>query len=334
MADLSTGRSPAPWTIGRPVFVWSLFGVMSMLAYWCAARFPLDQRGWLRRIPAHLAALAVISATHTVIYTLVTRLIQDGLLTTAGLGSWWIFAHLRGDSFLYGMMAGGYYLYAYVVRDRERERAAAGLRLQAAELDRELARARLRAFQSQLQPHFLFNALNSIATLVKTNEKEATRVLHALADLLRAVMATSERDSVRLSEELSLVRGYLDVEEARFSDRLRVRVLIAGDVGNPDIPPLLLQPLVENAVRHGIAGDPNAGLIEVSVTRDDGMLRVAVRDDGPGPATLVVEGIGLGSTRARLRQAYGEAASLTLTRTTPRGAIAEIAIPMRTGREG
>ena len=137
----SAGAAPSVETaamIARPLFVWLLFGVLSMLAYECARRFPLDRRGWIRQLPAHAATLAGISFTHTLVYTLVMRLVARGSLGgLEGFNVVQLLGNIRGDTLVYGMMVGGYYLYAFVVRDRQREQDSAELRTESGDLFRE-----------------------------------------------------------------------------------------------------------------------------------------------------------------------------------------------------
>ena len=188
---------------------------------------------------------------------------------------------------------------------RERERAARAESLANA--------ARLEALRYQLNPHFLFNALNAISTLVVDGRQaEASRMLARLGDLLRTTLARDGPGDVPLAEELDLVQRYLDIEQVRLGDRLRLRVDVDPDAWHARIPSLLLQPLVENAVRHAIAPRERGGEIVISARRDNGHLCVAVEDDGPG-TTGETRGIGLANTRERLRHRYPDAHRFALT---------------------
>jgi signal transduction histidine kinase len=210
-----------------------------------------------------------------------------------------------------------------------REQAAASARLSA-----QVAQARLDALKLQLHPHFLFNALHSIGTLVRTGRSsDAIRVTAGLGDLLRRLLDDAPRQEVPLREELAFVREYLGIESIRFSDRLRVRYDIAGDVGHALVPHLLLQPLVENALRHGLHASEGGGCLTIAARRDGERLEISVADDGAGLAAS--DGgngsgrRGLSTTRARLLELYGAAQSLELRARGGAGAEVRVSIPFR-----
>jgi signal transduction histidine kinase len=195
---------------------------------------------------------------------------------------------------------------------------------------RQLADARLSALRMQLQPHFLFNALNAAVTLVRRQDNaSAIAVLNRLADLLRHVVATESRPMVPLSEEVAFVANYLELERVRFGDRLSVAIDVAPDVAGVRVPTLLLQPLVENAVRHGVGPMEGPGSITISAAADGGALRITVRDTGCGVTTPDQPGTGLGlrNTRERLRQIYGDGASLRIANDPAGGVVAEVRLP-------
>jgi two-component system, LytTR family, sensor kinase len=227
-----------------------------------------------------------------------------------------------------------------VHRSREnakvREREAFELKVHASELAQQLATAQLSALKMQLQPHFLFNTLGAIIVLIqqqKTTEAEA--MVARLGDLLRVALDDVDAQEVPLWRELEFLRLYLSIEEVRFKDRLRVR--IAADPGLTDalVPHMVLQPLVENAVRHGLGQSEEAVTIDVSATKRDGSLALIVSDDGPGlqPLRLDQPGIGLSNTRSRLGRLYGDGAGLVMENTAPHGARVTITLPLRTTRE-
>jgi LytS/YehU family sensor histidine kinase len=205
----------------------------------------------------------------------------------------------------------------------------------------ELAVARLAGLRAQLRPHFLFNALNTASMLAGRNDAEGTRrVLTGLGELLRYVMRDSEQPDtgtsglVAVREEIAFVGQYLAIEHERFPERLRVTTEVAEDVENETIPALLLQPLVENAIVHGVGGRIGAGQVSIRGWRDGAILRLAVQDDGPGPAEPNgrASGIGLSNTRARLAVLYGNAANLTLESAPGGGTRATVSLPIRTTR--
>jgi signal transduction histidine kinase len=203
----------------------------------------------------------------------------------------------------------------------------------AAALETELVRAELVALKAQLRPHFLFNALNSVMTLMHRDVDAASRTLAELGALLRLSLAGDGAPHVALASELDFLKRYLAIEEVRFSDRLSVRFDVPPETLAAEVPQLVLQPLAENAVRHGIAARPGRGVIEVSARRVGDALVLAVRDDGPGPGAPRPKGIGLANTRARLERLYGEAASLELSAHPDGGTEAIVRLPFRAAEE-
>ncbi len=183
----------------------------------------------------------------------------------------------------------------------------------------------------QMQPHFLFNSLNAISVIVRDRDTAtALRMLEQLSDMLRRVMRADRPPEVTLAEELDFVRQYLAIEEIRFSDRLRPRYAIDPALLTALVPEFLLQPLVENALRHGLAKRVDATLLRIEARREGDELVLTVTDDGPGPdgrAAEPGEGVGLGNTRERLQTLYGDRSRLQLTRTPEGGAVATVRIP-------
>ena len=208
--------------------------------------------------------------------------------------------------------------------------------VRASELEAQLLRSQLHALQMQLHPHFLFNALHTVSALVRTDEKQAAlQTVASLGDLLRTVLHSDGLQEVPLRQELELVQRYLHIEGLRFQERLRTRFSVAPELSDALVPQLLLQPLVENAVRHGMRTDGGEGSVEVEVRREGAQLVLRVRDSGPGDAPRAPggsgasNGIGLANTRARLERLYGAHHRLQLTPTPEGGILAEVAIPLR-----
>jgi LytS/YehU family sensor histidine kinase len=181
----------------------------------------------------------------------------------------------------------------------------------------------------QLHPHFLFNTLNTIAALMREDVEAADVMMARLGDLLRATLASADIPEVTLARELELVQMYLDIQRARMGDRLTTRVDAAADTMDAAVPTLLLQPIVENAIRHGAAARPGAARLDVRAWRDGDTLVLEVGDDGPGPNAAAVFGHGLQNTRARLAAMHGAAASFELMPHAGGGALARIRMPMR-----
>ena len=209
-------------------------------------------------------------------------------------------------------------------RSQEKDRRAA-------ELSASLAKANLQALQHQLQPHFLFNALNSIAALVHSNPAAADDMIANLSDLLRMSLDLSREPEIPLRREMEILSCYLGIERARFQDRLEVNVEVEPAALDAWLPALLLQPLVENAVRHGLEAKTKLAPIAITARIADGNLHLTVADRGPGLATLpdgsIKDGIGLANTRARLHELYGERGSLQITNGPSGGCMATAILP-------
>jgi two-component system LytT family sensor kinase len=214
--------------------------------------------------------------------------------------------------------------YYRLFRDRE---------LRAARLEGALARAQLRALQAQLQPHFLFNTLNTIASLIPEEPAAAEELVESLGELLRAALRDGGRDEITLRQEIDLLDQYLAIQERRFHDRLRIERVFAPDLGDAMVPPLILQPLVENAICHGVAARQGRGTVRVRTERDGESLLLAVEDDGPGfePGSGGASwGVGLANTRARLEQLYGANGALETKNLPDGGAYVGVRLPLRT----
>lgn len=206
--------------------------------------------------------------------------------------------------------------------------------LRAAQLEAQLAQAQLHALRAQLHPHFLFNTLHAISTLMHRDAEAADRMLSRLSDLLRMVLETAAAPEVPLLREVQFIEGYLEIERTRLGSRLQTELDIAPDTYDAVIPQLLLQPLVENAVRHGIAPHGPGGAVRVEARRDNSILRLTVQDDGRGlrvPVGELREGLGLRASRARLQQIYGAAQRFEL-RNRPAGGV-EVVLELPYRRE-
>jgi Histidine kinase len=214
--------------------------------------------------------------------------------------------------------------------------AAVGLReyrtarLTQSELARALQLAELRLLKSQLNPHFLFNALNTVRSLIADNPTRAQSAVTRLANTLRYTLSSRHDELVTFSQELEIVTDYLELESMRFEDRLRIERDIPADTANVYIPVMLLQTLVENAIKHGIAELPSGGLVKISAVLEDGMLRVEIENPRPlGPIRAVGEGVGLRNARDRLRLLFGTRATLELDLSEPAMATARLRVPQQ-----
>jgi len=284
--------------------------------------------GWRRLLARHAAAVLVVSLVQSVVIVL----IGSSLAGMPGEGPLqMVVGQLRGRIYFHiiiyaGIAAAGYALTLYESR-REREALAATLTAQ-------LASARLDALRAQLHPHFLFNSLHAISSLVRDGRNaDAVRLISGMSDLLRRVLETDTRE-LRLADELDLVRKYVEIQQVRFGDRLRVDVDSAGPAADMMVPALLVQPLVENAVRHGVSSRIEGGRISIRVRVNDAHLIVEVEDDGPGlPEGWSIhagQGTGLMNLRERLRALYGQAGDLVVGRASSGGVLVTARIPRRT----
>jgi signal transduction histidine kinase len=328
---------PFAWWIAA---IWQLISLVG----WAVAA-PVILRSWrtvassgeggssAMELTRHAMTVLAIAATHAVLLPLGTRVlfIPLGASTFLSAVGWAFVAYLPLDALTYVALTGAAY-----VSDADRRARAATTREAAAR--GELAVARLAGLRAQLRPHFLFNALNTASVMASRGDGEGTRrVLAGLGDLLRYVMRgadepdTPDAGMVPLRDEIAFVERYLALEHERFPERLRTTVTVAPNVHNAQVPALLLQPLVENAIKHGIGGRIGAGEVVVRAWRDGDVLRVSVSDDGPGPSSTpnADTGIGLANTRARLTVLYGSAASLTLQPRDGGGSEAIVSIPVQ-----
>ena len=218
----------------------------------------------------------------------------------------------------YAVIVGGYYVVAY-------------RRLYLAQRH-EAARARLDALRAQLQPHFLFNALHSIGVLIDEAPDRARTALVRLSDLLDRVLGGDDRHEVPLADELAFLEAYLDLQRLRFEERLRVDVTVEASLRNALVPAMILQPLVENAVRHAVEPRAAGGHIAIGAHREGAELRLTVTDDGPGlPAHQPDGGIGLANTRTRLAELHGDAGQLLLEPREEGGLAVTVVVPWRVG---
>ena len=288
---------------------WLFWAFVIPIAYLFVARVARAGGGWPQTLLAHLGfaivAIGLATAFHAIWFGFGIDSLGDAFGSNATL-----------SLFTYAAILGGVLAYYYSQRSVEREV--------------ELAQAKLRALRAQLRPHFMFNALNSVAMLVRGGRgPEAVEMIAGVSDLLRDGLNDDDRADVALEEEVALARRYLAIEEVRFADRLDVRVDVTEQARSVRVPRLILQPLVENAVRHGIGAKAGAGRIEISARTAPSELIVTVRDDGPGPSPSPPgpSGLGLRNTRERLRTAYGSGARLTLEHGVEGGAVVTLVIP-------
>lgn len=275
---------------------------------------------------AHALLAALVIVTHRAVVLAVHRLIG---FPTGDRPFWTTFRGMLSPGMIptalagYAAVVGAALSIDYYLRYRERAMAAAAL-------DRELAEARLHALEQQLNPHFLFNALNTVSMLVRRGDgPPAVEMLARLSQFLRVTLDAGRRHEIPLASEMAQVDRYLEIERLRFGDRLAVRIDVPADAGDGLVPALAVQHLVENAIRHGVAGLREGGSVTVRAGHAGDRLVVEVIDNGPGP-TPHEGGTGLANTRARLAALHGGQATLTLERGPSGGAVARLDLPFRT----
>jgi len=301
---------------------WYIWGALAPLVFLVARRFPLEDDAALRRVPLHLAAnVAFVGGWVALVIALRTTLGLPGA-TSAGPV---IVSAIGTGLLVYWTLVLIHHALGY-----RREREARARR--EAELAGQLSRARLSALKAQLHPHFLFNTLNAISAFVRSDPARAETMLAELGDLLREVLEAPDGQIVPLSRELDFVDRYLSIQETRLGDRLEIRRRVDGDARSCGVPTMLLQPLVENAVEHGIARRRSGGVLQISAEREGDRLRLTVADDGPGASEEALDPsswrVGLKNTRARLEQLFGDQHEFTLTNGGGGGVTAVVVLPV------
>jgi two-component system LytT family sensor kinase len=320
LADQRFSAHPSTWwqALRSELPDWYLWGLLALIVRALARRFRIDRSNWERAVPIHFGASLTLGFLHLVLATAIQVVLRGS--------EPYPFLPKLVDNFAasYHWNLLIYWAIVALVHARDYARDAQEHRMRAAE-------ARLQALTQQLRPHFLFNTLNAIVELIHEDPDAAERMVGRLADLLRRTLETDGAVEVPLATELELVNRYLEIEAVRFQDRLRVRWEIASETRAAGVPAMILLPLVENAVRHGIAARPGPGQVGIRARREDGTLRVEVWDDGPGlladAASGTRRGIGLANTEARLLQLYGPAQRLELVDSAPSGLVVRLSLP-------
>ena len=293
---------------GWGILTWSVWALLTPAIVWLGRRFSLIGGAWKRSLAVHIPAFLIISAIHSAAATFITLTVAPfdnmGDSPTSFLPRF--LSRMKGafgtDLLVYGGIIGICYAIDYYRKYREREYLAS-------QLEAQLAQAQLDSLRMQLHPHFLFNTLNGIVGLVRDNRNQAAvSMLVGLSDLLRHALEHSNRQEVELKEELNFIKLYLDIQQMRFSDRLQIELDIQPVTMKALVPNLILQPLVENALRHGIARSAASALVGIRSRIVDDSLELTVCDNGLGLSSdwqlKSSSGIGLANTAARLQQLY------------------------------
>jgi signal transduction histidine kinase len=330
---------PYPWF--KALWWWLMeaytWGLLSLVVTRACRRLAALRSTWPRQVASHLvlgSALSVVQGTVASTAGLIESWAKGWPPTPVGPYSFLnalkvtVVNHFHTNLLVYAGIVLAWHALNYYREWRERE-------IQASALEAQLARAQLQALKMQLQPHFLFNTLNSISALNHEDPKAANRMIARLSELLRLSLENDGAQEVLLQEELDFLKRYLEIQQVRFGERLIVRFDVAPETMEARVPNLMLQPLVENAIRHGIAPFAAPGEIQIQARRENGLLCLRVADNGQGlPAAKrsgEPDGIGLTNTRARLRQLYGDAHRFDLRDGAEGGAVAEIRIPFQSG---
>jgi hypothetical protein len=306
---------------------WLLWALLTPLVLWLGRRYRLERSNWRRGALIHLSAglaLALLQMVWLAFAHRTAPLLPEARETFRdALLSGFSYFHINLLTYWATLgVAGAFDFY----RRWQTEQ------LQGAKLKEQLARARLQALQMQLHPHFLFNTLHTIGTLVEDEPRLARRMITRLGDFLRLTLEEDVMETVPLGREMEFARAYLSIEELRFQGRLQASYALAPETMSARVPYLILQPLIENAIRHGLAPRAGPGRLELRAASHDGQLRIEVRDDGGKIASTHESnnGLGLANTRARLAQLYGPAGRLTLTVDGSGDTVAAVEIPFAT----
>ena len=314
---------------------WNVWAACTPLVVALAKRFPLTGQRFVSHIAIHTVTSFMMAPLGSVtayflsrgLLELLFRMTDPGALRLLSTFTVSVLSMSFTGILTYWLVVGLYQSVHFYQAAMERQTIAA-------QLETQLSHAELENLKSQLHPHFLFNSLHTIGVLMQEDVEAASHLLVSLGDLLRMALERRENE-ITLRSELEFVGKYLEIEQTRFHDRLKVRMDVPPDLLGVYVPSLALQPLVENAIKHGISVDSAAGRLEIAAQRNNGRVSLRVRDDGPGlaPGSRLRFGVGLTNVQSRLKQLYGEESSLELTRGDGRGCEAIITIPLRSSHE-
>ena len=313
----------------REFIQYQIWFLLTPLVVWLSEKFPVVGGQWLHGIFGQIIFGLLISFLHVAVYIFILHATNLAIYPSTylqRLHDLWLF-YFHFNLVCYWIIFTLGYTINYYRKYQERD-------LTASKLETQLVQSQLQALKMQLHPHFLFNTLNTISVLMKKDVKAANRMLVSLSELLRTALDDIGAQEVPLKQELDFLERYLKIEEIRFHGRLQVQINVTPETLDAQVPNLILQPLVENAVRHGIAPQIVGGTIEINAEREGEMLHLFVRDDGAGAgAPIFKEGIGLSNTRARLKKLYDEHHFFQAGNATEGGFLVDIIIPFRTKNE-
>lgn len=307
-----------------------LFFFIQKLCYFISKRV----KKWFLMVLLHIGLGILFSLFHLLIlYVLVYLGIELNLVIfPGGLHLYTLtYRWMNSNIYIYIAIAGLLHFFYFYRQLREKE-------LRTSQLETQMARIQLQSLKTQLHPHFLFNALNTISAYVKKNPDTAIKMTVRLSDLLRLTLDTKTHLEIPLEEELKIVNNYLEIEKLRFADRMEVKLDIAPGTADVLVPAMLLQPLAENAVRHGISRKIDKGTITISALQQKGKLELMVEDDGPGMTENnseenISNGIGLENIRKRLKKLYGDESSMVINSKKNKGFGVKITLPLKRQRK-
>jgi two-component system, LytTR family, sensor kinase len=312
---------------------WIVWGLLAPVIFRFIQYVPLDRDRWLINVLKHVPASIGFSIIHLAIYMLILAVLRERDLMESSKSMSTFVALITRLNF--GMRIWSYLMlaaFAYAADFYQRYQEGT---MRTSQLETQLAQAQLQALKMQLHPHFLFNTLNSISALLHKNPDAADRMIARLGDFLRLTLRNSGTQEVTMQQELEFLKCYLDIERIRFQDRLTVEINVQPEATTAKVPNLILQPVVENAIRHGIVTHNEPGRIEISAHCINGWLEMKVTDNGPGLARTkdgvvdITEGVGIKNTRSRLQQLYGETYKFELADAAGGGLEVRVRIPLR-----
>jgi sensor histidine kinase YesM len=325
-----------PLTFWTTLIVWLICGyawaILTPLVVYLSEKFSIRRGKIWRNLIIHFLAGSALSLLQLSVFIFVRQWLlgnpQKPFSFSIDFQRLFI-GEFHVNLLIYWIVVGIAHLRLIHRRFLERERESARLALETSQLETRLANARLDALKMQLHPHFLFNTLNSISVLMRDDANAANRMLVRLSELLRVALKSESSQEVSLKEELEFLRGYLEIEQMRFQDRLTVDFAVDKEALDAQVPNLILQPLVENAIRHGIAPLAEAGKIRIAARRQNGFVELSVSDNGKGLIDSAKEsgGIGLSNTRERLEKLYGENQKFEIASAAGGGLQVKIQIP-------
>lgn len=312
---------------------WPIWAAISPVIFRLARRFPIEPANWLRNLFINIIAGLFITLAHRAIYLFIAWLVyiaaENSIESLSYLFRRLFLFNLPTGFMSYGVLVLVSHAINYNKRLRDEELKATELKAELAQAQLQATRAQLQALKMQLHPHFLFNTLNSISALLDEDVEKADEMLARLGDFLRLTLENSGAQMIALRDELEFLRHYLEIEQVRFQDRLSIEMHIEPEVLDAQVPNMILQPIIENAIRHGISQRIGDGFIKIYATRKDNSLNLEVQDNGPGIvlSEKAKSGVGLGNTIERLKQTYGGAHSFDIKTAPVGGTIVTLTIP-------